>query len=58
MFNSVGFLQGIADGDKVLFFEPAFRFGGNTSELFNIYCNGVNIIEKFIDYSTTGGNGL
>lgn len=52
--NLIGFLQGIYYEDKVYFFEPAVRFGGNTSEIFNYYCNKVDIIGKFIEYSHEG----
>lgn len=52
--NIVGFLQGIKHNDKIYFFEPAVRFGGNASEIFNASCNGVDIIKKFIDYSCSG----
>lgn len=52
--NLVGFLQGIYKDDEVYFFEPAVRFGGNLSEIFNKACNGVDIVGKFIDYSCTG----
>lgn len=52
--NVVGFLQGIEKNNEIYFFEPAIRFGGNVSELFNIYANNVNIIRKFIEFSFTG----
>lgn len=52
--NIVGFLQCMVKKDKVLFFEPAIRFEGNLSELFNIYSNDINIVKTFVDYSYTG----
>ena len=52
--NLIGFFQGIWYDDEIYFFEPAVRFGGNVSEIFNVKANGVNIIKKFIDYSATG----
>ncbi len=52
--NIVGFLQGIANDNEVYFFEPAIRFGGNLSELFNYYCHGVDVVGAFLKGSISG----
>lgn len=54
MENAVGFLQGKIRDESVYFFEMALRFGGNVSELFNKYFDGVDLIAEFVKYSVTG----